>query len=695
MSERTKNYKLIKPGEEDFYNINEFNTNFDLIDKVLGESIPQKQKGAPDGVASLDDNGRVLPSQLPPYVDDVLEYPRKAEFPSDGESGKIYVDIATNLTYRWSGSTYVEISPSLALGETLSTAYRGDRGKIAYEHSQKAHARVDATKTAASNVSGNIKINDAEVQVFDKTELSNNQVGNKSAEGAFLTIDSPNLKPVLTNLEMQGKSEQLQTTGKNLFDKNAVTSGMYINNSNGELTNNSVCSASDYIDVTNLENICIMAETTGARWGAFYNASKTFISGISAYGIVKIPTGAAYLRITVTTAAIGTAQIEAGTAATAYESYTGGKPAPSPDYPQEIKSVENPAITVCGKNLCPSTGKSATLYGITYKRNEDGSITFSGTNTTSNTLRFNTEKIFLPAGNYTLSGITGGSATTYALRIGIGRADTWKLEIYDGQRTFTLSEPTLTTATLVVKPGTYSNVTVYPQIEKGTTSTPYEPYAGHTAALTDITLRSLPDGTADKLEKRDGVCGIERYTEQYVADGSGDETWEEKVINTTWYAHRLRITDGELFNNKSRMLCSRFIILDATKWGTFEGNGAFVNITPNAGYVYFHTSDNKNLAEFKTWLSDNPVTIVYALATPIWEPLPDALQAELNKLESHVGQTNIFTDSALQPEMIAEHKQIVPIEFGGTGTTTLEDARDILGIGDINSVLDSINGKMV
>ena len=93
-------------------------------------------KGANSGVAELDANGKVPTSQLPSYVDDVLEYSAKASFPTTGETGKIYVDLATNLTYRWSGSAYTEISPSLALGETSSTAYRGDRGKTAYDHSQ-------------------------------------------------------------------------------------------------------------------------------------------------------------------------------------------------------------------------------------------------------------------------------------------------------------------------------------------------------------------------------------------------------------------------------------------------------------------------------------------------------------------------------------------------------------------------------
>ena len=81
-------------------------------------------------------SGLIPAALLPAYVDDVLEYPTFSSFPNIGEAGKIYVTLDTNLTYRWGGSEYVEISKSLALGETSSTAYRGDRGKAAYDHSQ-------------------------------------------------------------------------------------------------------------------------------------------------------------------------------------------------------------------------------------------------------------------------------------------------------------------------------------------------------------------------------------------------------------------------------------------------------------------------------------------------------------------------------------------------------------------------------
>lgn len=86
-------------------------------------------KGAPNGLASLNESGIIPSAQLPSYVDDVIEVDTFSNLPDTGESGKIYIVQDTNLTYRWSGTDYVEISKSLALGETSSTAYSGDKGK--------------------------------------------------------------------------------------------------------------------------------------------------------------------------------------------------------------------------------------------------------------------------------------------------------------------------------------------------------------------------------------------------------------------------------------------------------------------------------------------------------------------------------------------------------------------------------------
>lgn len=142
------------------------------------QAIPASEKGAASGVAELDETGKVPAAQLPSYVDDVIEgylhtdgkfYEESGHATEiTGESGKIYVDITSgkNLVYRWSGSAYVEIAGGLALGETSTTAYRGDRGKIAYDHSQEQHAPADATKVEKSDTNGNVKIDGTETNVY-------------------------------------------------------------------------------------------------------------------------------------------------------------------------------------------------------------------------------------------------------------------------------------------------------------------------------------------------------------------------------------------------------------------------------------------------------------------------------------------------------------------------------------------------
>ena len=80
--------------------------------------------------------GKVPSEQLPSYVSQVVEVADYASLPTPCISDTIYVTLDTDLTYRWGGTRYVEISPSLAIGELATTAYRGDRGKIAYDHSQ-------------------------------------------------------------------------------------------------------------------------------------------------------------------------------------------------------------------------------------------------------------------------------------------------------------------------------------------------------------------------------------------------------------------------------------------------------------------------------------------------------------------------------------------------------------------------------
>ena len=107
-------------------------------------------KGAPNGLASLNESGIIPSAQLPSYVDDVIEVDTFSNLPGTGESGKIYIVQDTNLTYRWSGTAYVEISKSLALGETSSTAYPGDKGKATTDKLNKTSNKVVVEPTTVN-----------------------------------------------------------------------------------------------------------------------------------------------------------------------------------------------------------------------------------------------------------------------------------------------------------------------------------------------------------------------------------------------------------------------------------------------------------------------------------------------------------------------------------------------------------------
>ena len=132
---------------------------------------------------------------LPSYVDDVLEYNEYNSFPNTGESGKIYVDTSTNLTYRWGGTTYVEISPSLALGTTSTTAYRGDLGAAAYAHAvtNKGSAFASGLYKITTNSEGHVTAATA----AGKSDIGLGNVENKSSATIRSEITSTNISDAL------------------------------------------------------------------------------------------------------------------------------------------------------------------------------------------------------------------------------------------------------------------------------------------------------------------------------------------------------------------------------------------------------------------------------------------------------------------------------------------------------------------
>lgn len=121
------------------------------------DRIPTITDAKISGISASKITGTISSANLPSYVDDVLEYNGTSAFPEEGEAGKIYVDTSTNKTYRWSGSDYVEISASLALGTTSSTAFRGDYGNTAYQHATaKGSAFSSGLYKITTNAQGHV-----------------------------------------------------------------------------------------------------------------------------------------------------------------------------------------------------------------------------------------------------------------------------------------------------------------------------------------------------------------------------------------------------------------------------------------------------------------------------------------------------------------------------------------------------------
>ena len=177
--------------------------------------------------------GKIPASQLPAYVDDVLKYANLASFPATGENSKIYIAIDTNITYRWTGTGYAEISASLALGETSSTAYRGDKGKIAYDHSQTIGNPHGTTK--ADIGLGNVEnTKDADKPISTATQTALNlkiDKGSLTSNDDSLLVEGENIEVKLSiySEEFEQKTFNLAFTPINILG--VYKNGIYLRSS--------------------------------------------------------------------------------------------------------------------------------------------------------------------------------------------------------------------------------------------------------------------------------------------------------------------------------------------------------------------------------------------------------------------------------------------------------------------------------
>lgn len=169
------------------YGITDAYTKTESDGKYATKTDSDKKYQPKGSYATLGSDGKVPSSQLPSYVDDVIEgYYSNGNFYSDsaktkkinGEGGKIYTDLTTNKTYRWGGTAWVEISASLAIGETAGTAYDGAKG--AKNASDISLLKTDVSTLKTDNTQNkkditNLKANVSGIQ--SQVDTNSNNIG--------------------------------------------------------------------------------------------------------------------------------------------------------------------------------------------------------------------------------------------------------------------------------------------------------------------------------------------------------------------------------------------------------------------------------------------------------------------------------------------------------------------------------------
>lgn len=440
----------------------------------------------------------------------------------------------------------------------------------------------------------------------------------------------------LESLTLYGKSTQKSTTGAQLFDVSEVlfetTLGIekpVVGDAVGYWT-------SGYIPVKTGNYIC---SSKGSARGWTYDADKNGLRYIANSGGSPIPIkeGEAFIRVTgANTADPQNFMFNEGNSIKPYEPYTGGKPSPSPEYPQEIESVGQDGeieVKTLGANLFDaSTALKTQIDAGLLHINDSGEVVLNGTFGTNNRNFY----ITLKPGVYCL---TGGA---------IWHIIASKDSVFD--RILTIDEET--TYQCYISNGTYNEVVSNPMINAGSTALPYEPYKPAQTLIipTPNGLPGIPvasDGNYTDADGQQWVCDEVDFKKgvyvQRVATETPKAKWEN-VEETADVPNRYRIF-GALVNRyrdgSTKCLISHGIY---TNWGIAPGWAL------NSRTIYYHPKEDVTKEEVKEQIlgfinSANPLTFLGQLETPIEKPLTTEQLATYKALRTYSPTTTVANDA--------------------------------------------------
>ena len=531
-----------------------------------------------------------------------------------------------------------------------------------------------------------------------------------SNQGEAHITDSDNGK--IQDMMIYGKSEQFTTTGKNLLkikDGTQTTRGVTVTAKDGVVALKGTATETGWtildIDSFVLDGTCILSANTHTNvvvvlanksFGAVLeqNKSNALENAEASKVCFTVTEGKTYDISNILI------QIEKGSVATSYEPYTGGIPSPSPDYPQEIKSVVNPTVKVCGKNLLNLTLQTTTMNGVTCTANGDGTCTLNGTSiastdfyiygdwNTANSIPLDSQKTYIvkKSGNENIQ-----------FHVGIPDIYTTVASLKDGQ---IKNQVGISFVICRVLSGvTLNNFTIYPQIEEGSVSTDFQPYHEQAVAL-PYTLNAIPvesggnvtiDGQqyiADYVDVERGK--VVRNVENVTFNGAENENWE------LWNADKEKIwsfmfvNSLKTFTNGSVSKCNRFEFnanesIDRTFW--------LCNPSGMPSLQIKNRIIGKDITAFKSWLSNNPINVIYPLRIPIEEELTAEHAQALKELATYYPVTNISIGSEQLDGYTAFNYPISMANGWNYVKKQLNDNRDYIYDMDLQSAEAYVNSE--
>lgn len=328
---------------------------------------------------------------------------------------------------------------------------------------------------------------------------------------------------------------------------------------------------------------------------------------------------------------------------------TSDKPSPSPEYPQEIKAVNELSGVMSGKNLLKPFGSyPRTDKGITFNLMNDG-IHVNGKCISSNSRTFIYSDT-LQAGTYYINGIKGASNSRYQVVlyknnviITYVTTNNYKLE---------LKEKAKIELSLFVYPeyGTFNDLVLPYMICRNENDLYlYTPYQGQ--SLLNYTLQNPLYKIGDVYDYIDFNRGkIIRNVGVVTFDGSDDELWNKYSNNVSMDGYSVNVSNAI---DTTPCICNKLLTTDTISTTLEEA----IKVLDNAMYVILNKIRGLNTTElFKSWLQSNPITVYYQLSTPTEEDIPTELLTQLKQLQTYSGETNIsFEASDVYPTIDLEY----------------------------------------